>query len=95
MFNADDFQYAMENTQVIVSPERRIETFGNVNFRFYLISELMDEVNHVRIRDGRIEAQRPEILTAESAPGCCSMDSGIRPAALRHGSSSSGKTWRC
>jgi len=66
MFNADDFQYAMENTQVIVSPERRIDTFGSVNFRFYLISELMDEVNHVRIRDGRIEAQRPEILTAES-----------------------------
>jgi hypothetical protein len=66
MFNADDFQYAMENTQVIVSPERRIETFGSVNFRFYLISELMDDVNQVRIRDGRIEAQRPEIVTPES-----------------------------
>jgi len=67
MFKADDFQYAMENTQVIVTPERRIETFGSVNFHFYLISELMDEANQVRVRDGRIQAERPEILT----PGNC------------------------
>jgi hypothetical protein len=63
MFNSDDFQYAMENTQVIVSPQRRIETFGSVNFHFYLISELMDHANQVRVRDGRIQAERPEILT--------------------------------
>jgi hypothetical protein len=64
MFKPDDFQYAMENTQVIVTPERRIETFGSVNFHFYLISELMDEANRVRVRDGHIQAERPEILTA-------------------------------
>ncbi len=63
MFKPDDFQYAMENTQVIVAPERRIETFGSVNFHFYLISELMDEVNRVRVRDGQIQAERPEIVT--------------------------------
>jgi len=63
MFNSDDFQYAMENTQVIVTPQQRIETFGSVNFHFYLISELMDQAHKVRIRDGRIQAERPEILT--------------------------------
>ena len=63
MFKPDDFQYAMENTQVIVSPERRIETFGSVNFHFYLISELMDEASQVRVRDGQIQAERPEIVT--------------------------------
>jgi hypothetical protein len=63
MFNSDDFQYAMENTQVIVTPQRRIETFGSVNFHFYLISELMDQANKVRVRDGRIQAERPEIMT--------------------------------
>jgi len=63
MFKPDDFQYAMENTQVIVTPERRIETFGSVNFHFYLISELMDHANQVRVRDGRIQAERPEIVT--------------------------------
>ena len=34
----DDFQYAIENTQVIIAPERKIATFGTTSFRFYLIS---------------------------------------------------------
>jgi hypothetical protein len=63
MFKPDDFQYAMENTQVILSPERRIQTFGSVNFHFYLISELMDAADQVRVRDGQIQAERPEIVT--------------------------------
>jgi hypothetical protein len=63
MFKPDDFQYAMENTQILVTPERRIKTFGAVDFHFYLISELMDQVNQVRVRDGRIHAERPQILT--------------------------------
>jgi hypothetical protein len=63
MFKPDDFQYAMENTQVIVAPERRIETFGSVDFHFYLISELMDKVDQVRVRDGQIQAERPQIMT--------------------------------
>jgi hypothetical protein len=66
MFKPDDFQYAMENTRVIVKPVRRIEAFGSVNFHFYLISELMDQADHVRVRDGQIHAERPQILTAES-----------------------------
>src|SRR6266566_6832506 len=61
----DDFDYAIENTHVIVAPERQIATFGNTSFRFYLISELMDRVNQVRVRDGRIHADRPQILTPE------------------------------
>jgi hypothetical protein len=61
----DDFQYAIENTQVILAPERQIATFGTTSFRFYLISELMDRVNEVRVRDGQIHADRPQILTPE------------------------------
>lgn len=61
----DDFQYAIENTQVILAPERKIATFGSTSFRFYLISEMMDRVNEVRVRDGRIHADRPQILTPE------------------------------
>ncbi|MGH8165052.1 MAG: hypothetical protein ACREP1_12040, partial [Rhodanobacteraceae bacterium] len=55
----------IENTEVILAPEGRIATFGHTSFRFYLISELMDQVNEVRVRDGRIHAERPQILTAE------------------------------
>ena len=61
----DDFQYAIENTRVILAPERQIATFGSTSFRFYLISELMDQANEIRVRDGRIHAERPQILTPE------------------------------
>ncbi len=63
MIQEHDFHYAMENTRVVVSPQRRIETFGSTSFRFLLVSELMDEVNAVRIRGGRIEAERPRIMS--------------------------------
>ena len=61
----DDFDYALENTRVILAPERQIATFGSTSFNFYLISELMDRVDQVRVRNGRIEAARPQILTPE------------------------------
>ncbi len=65
MWSEDDFQYAAENTQVILAPEHQIATFGATSFRFYLISELMDRANEVRVRDGQIHAERPQILTPE------------------------------
>ena len=61
----DDFDYAIENTRVIVAPERQIATFGSTSFDFYLISELMDRADQVRVRNGKIHAERPQILTPE------------------------------
>src|SRR5207247_9351168 len=61
----DDFDYALENTRVILAPERQIATFGSTSFNFYLISEVMDRVNQVRVRNGKIQAERPQILTPE------------------------------
>ena len=66
MHSEDDLQYAIENTKVILSPERRIETFGTTSFHFYLVTELMDRANEIRVRDGMIQADRPQILTAEN-----------------------------
>ena len=65
MLTRDDIEYAAENTEVILAPEQHIATFGTTSFRFYLISELMDQVDHVRVRDGRIEAERPQIVAPE------------------------------
>jgi hypothetical protein len=65
MFKDHDFHYALENTRVVVSPKHAIETFGTTSFRFLLVSELMDEVNVVRVRDGRIEAERPRIVSPQ------------------------------
>src|SRR5215217_3725597 len=39
MWSEDDFQYAVENTEVILAPAQQIATFGSTSFRFYLISE--------------------------------------------------------
>jgi len=63
--NKENFDYAIENTQVILAPEQKIATFGSTSFHFYLISELMDRVNEVRVRNGKIHAERPQILTPE------------------------------
>ena len=62
MHSPDDIFYALETTKVLHEPDRRIDTFGETNFEFQLISELMDRVGEVRIRTGSVEAMRPRIL---------------------------------
>ncbi len=58
-----DFWYAVNNTEVIATPQNRLETFGTTMVNYYLISELMDSVNKVRVREGKLKAFRPEIIT--------------------------------
>jgi hypothetical protein len=65
MLTEFDFHYAMENTQVLHEPDRRIDTFGTTRFEFQLVSELMDQANVTRVREGRIDAQKPLILKPE------------------------------
>ncbi|MFL6527081.1 MAG: hypothetical protein ACJ8I9_05175 [Chthoniobacterales bacterium] len=62
----DDFDYAMENTRVVLAPDQQIATFGTTSFQFYLVSELMDAVNAVRVRKGHLQADRPQIVTPEN-----------------------------
>jgi phosphoribosylformylglycinamidine (FGAM) synthase PurS component len=57
-----DIEYAVENTQVLHEPDRRIDTFGTTRFEFQLVTELMDEINTTRIRTGQITAEKPLIL---------------------------------
>lgn len=44
-------------------PHNPLETFGATNLRYHMISELMDTVNQVRIREGTIQSHRPQIIT--------------------------------
>jgi hypothetical protein len=69
MLSQDDFHYAIENTHVVRAPENRIQTFGSTQFRFFLVTELMDSVNRVRVRDGRLHAERPQIITPDYLHG--------------------------
>lgn len=61
----DDFDYAIENTRVVLAPEQQIATFGTTSFQFYLVSGLMDAVNEVRVRRGHLQADRPQIVTPD------------------------------
>ncbi len=65
MYSEHDIHYALETTQILHEPDRRIDTFGSTQFEFHLISELMDEVDQVRVRTGKIQAERPLILKPE------------------------------
>ena len=65
MIKSDDFNYAMENTRVVVPPSTAIETYGQTSFRFRLVTEPMDEVGTVRLRQGMIHAERPRILAPQ------------------------------
>ena len=58
-----DFWYAVKNTEVVVPPQRHLETFGHTVIHYVLVSELLDSVGQVRIREGRMQAARPQIVT--------------------------------
>ena len=66
MHSQDDIQYALESTEILLEPDRRIDTFGSTSFEFHLISELMDSVNETRVREGVLHAERPTIIKPES-----------------------------
>lgn len=61
-----DFWYAVNHTEVISVPERRLETFGATMVNYHLVTELMDSVDKVRVREGKLKAFRPEIITPQS-----------------------------
>ena len=61
-----DFWFAVNNTEILVPPKRHLETFGNTMINYYLVSELMDSIGKVRVREGRMQALRPQIITPAS-----------------------------
>ncbi len=63
MLSEDSFHFAIENTQVILAPQQRIATFGSTSFHFHLVTEMMDRVDEVCVRQGRLHAERPQIIT--------------------------------
>ena len=61
-----DFWFAVNNTEIVVPPKRHIETFGNTIINYHMVSELMDSIGKVRVREGRMQALRPQIITPSS-----------------------------
>jgi hypothetical protein len=61
-----DFWYAVNNTEIVQLPARHLETFGTTLLHYHLVSELMDSVDQVRVREGRMKASRPQIITPQA-----------------------------
>jgi len=59
---------AVENTEILRPPKRSLATFGTTNVYYYLVtepvySELVKSAAETVIREGRVIAERPKIVT--------------------------------
>lgn len=66
MLSADDFHFALENTRVVLPPEKRIDTFGTSVLNYVLVTEDMDRASLCHVREGSIVAERPQIISPEN-----------------------------
>jgi hypothetical protein len=56
-------EHAIKHTEVIRSPKRTLATFGVTTIYYYLITKLIERAEETVIRDGRVIAERPKIVT--------------------------------
>ena len=63
---AFDFRYAVENTEILIPPTGRLETFGDTLVGYVLVSEAPDDVGRCKVRTGRMRMKRPLLLTPEA-----------------------------
>ena len=62
-----DRWYAAKSARFLVEPSHRLETFGNTLVNYHLVSELPDHPGKVRVREGRLEAHQPLVITPHVA----------------------------
>ena len=58
-----DRWYAAKSARFILEPSHRLETFANTLVNYHLVSELDDHPGKIRIREGRLEAHQPLVIT--------------------------------
>lgn len=62
MPDQDAIWYAAKATRVVFRSKQVLETFGQTSVHYYVLSELLDTVSQVRIRQGRVVAERPRVI---------------------------------
>ena len=55
--------YAARKVRILMRPSHSLETFDNTLVNYHLISELDDHPGKVRVREGRLEAHKPLVIT--------------------------------
>lgn len=76
-----DRWYALSKLQFLLRPSHTLETFGNTLVNYHLVSELDDFPGKVRIREGRLEAHKPLVITPHVAE---MTTDGLGPEALAY-----------
>jgi hypothetical protein len=66
--NDDRIRHAVEHTEILRAPKQSLYTFGTTNIHYYLVtepvySELANSIDETIVREGRIIAERPKIIT--------------------------------
>ena len=78
-------KYAVKHTEILRAPKQSLSTFGTTNIYYYLVaepaySELVKNVTETVVREGRVIAERPRIVT----PYYLSRLEGFSPDARRY-----------
>ena len=66
--NEDRIKSAVRNTEILRLPKQSLYTFGTTNIYYYLVtepaySELVKNITETVVREGRVIAERPRIVT--------------------------------
>ncbi len=87
MMDVDDerIRQTVVSTEILRSPKQSLATFGMTNIHYYLVtepaySELVQQVAETVVREGRVIAERPRIVT----PYYLSQLEGFSPDAMRY-----------
>ena len=81
----DRIEHAVRHTKILRPPKRSLSTFGTTNVYYYLVtepaySEITRAVNETVVREGRVIAERPRIVT----PYYLSRLEGFSPEARKY-----------
>jgi len=65
---SERIEYAARHTEILRHPRQHLATFGVTNIYYYLVteptySEITNDTNETVIREGRVVAERPKIVT--------------------------------
>jgi hypothetical protein len=65
---SERIEYAARHTEIVRHPRQHLATFGVTNIYYYLLtepiySEISNDTNETVIREGRVIAERPKIVT--------------------------------
>ena len=81
----DRIEHAVKHTEILRLPKQNLATFGTTNIYYYLLtepaySELTKDVSETVVREGRVIAERPKIVT----PYYLSQLEGFSPEARKY-----------